>query len=439
MKKILCFSICVSVVLLLWPLKSVAQINQQSNNALAQKILSDTSLNRVDAMGRELLTKQFNAGDGYSQIWLRDLNTFIDIALEVRNTDDVKGVLKTLLEFQQSNNEIVDCYGPKEKKWGDTDLYYSDCNSKYVGFKATVETDQETSLIQAIAKYVHKTKDYSFLSENICGITVLSRMKNAVSYLMNERYNKKYGLLWGATTADWGDVQPGTKNVTDIDSTTTPAIDVYDNAMFIIALKNLSELLSDKKQAAYYIALKNKIANNIRKHLWDAKKQKFIPHIYIDKSPIPSGFDESSIFYHGGTAVAIEAGLLSKKEIATVNEQMLQNVKQSGAPSIGLTLYPVYPQNFFRGGMANPYVYQNGGDWHWFGGRMIQQLISYGFVPEAYDELQPMVQKIIQYNNFYEWYNVKGEPKGSNNFKGSAGVICKAIQMLRNWALVQIN
>lgn len=227
--------------------------------------------------------------------------------------------------------------------------------------------------------------------------------------------------------------------MTDIDSTTTPAIDVYDNAMFIIALKNLSELLSDKKQAAYYIALKNKIANNVRKHLWDAKKQKFIPHIYIDKSPIPSGFDESSIFYHGGTAVAIEAGLLSKKEIATVNEQMLQNVKQSGAPSIGLTLYPVYPQNFFRGGMANPYVYQNGGDWHWFGGRMIQQLISYGFVPEAYDELQPMVQKIIQYNNFYEWYNVKGEPKGSNNFKGSAGVICKAIQMLRNWALVQIN
>lgn len=62
---------------------------------------------------------------------------------------------------------------------------------------------------------------------------------------------------------------------------------------------------------------------------------------------------------------------------------------------------------------------------------MIQQLIRNKFVPEAYNEIQPMIQKIIQYNNFYEWYNIKGEPKGSNNFKGLAGVICKAIQMLR--------
>ena len=27
-------------------------------------------------------------------------------------------------------------------------------------------------------------------------------------YLMRERYNEKYGLLYGAMTADWGDVQP---------------------------------------------------------------------------------------------------------------------------------------------------------------------------------------------------------------------------------------
>ena len=78
----------------------------------------------------------------------------------------------------------------------------------------------------------------------------------------------------------------------------------------------------------------------MRAHLWDVKRQKFIPHIYPEKSPIPEGFDELAIHYHGGTAIAIEAGLLSKDEIRTVNAQMLENVRLSGMPSIGLTYIP---------------------------------------------------------------------------------------------------
>lgn len=32
-------------------------------------------------------------------------------------------------------------------------------------------------------------------------------MDEALQYLMNEKFNKQYGLITGATTADWGDVQ----------------------------------------------------------------------------------------------------------------------------------------------------------------------------------------------------------------------------------------
>ena len=113
---------------------------------------------------------------------------------------------------------------------------------------------------------------------------------------------------------------------------------------------------------------------------------------------------------------------------------MLENVRLSGAPSIGLTLYPVYPNGFFHGGMAKPYVYQNGGDWTWFGARMIQQLIANGFVEEAYAEIRPMVDLVIKNNGFYEWYSVDGKAKGSAKFKGSAGTLAKAIKMLREWA-----
>ena len=81
-----------------------------------------------------------------------------------------------------------------------------------------------------------------------------------------------------------------------------------------------------------------------------------------------------------------------------------------------------------------PYVYQNGGDWTWFGARMIQQLIANGFEEEAYVEIRPMIDLVIKNKGFYEWYAVDGKAKGFAQFKGSAGTLAKAIQMLREWA-----
>jgi hypothetical protein len=81
-----------------------------------------------------------------------------------------------------------------------------------------------------------------------------------------------------------------------------------------------------------------------------------------------------------------------------------------------------------------PFSYQNGGDWTWFGGRMIQQLIANGFIEEAYRQLLPMVERVEANAGFFEWYTVSNEPKGSGLFRGSAGVLGKAIQMLHTWA-----
>ena len=168
--------------------------------------------------------------------------------------------------------------------------------------------------------------------------------------------------------------------------------------------------------------------------LWDEKNQKFIPHVYLDLSPYPEDFDENEIFYHGGTAVAIEAGLLNKEQIEISLHKMLANVKASGAGSIGLTLYPPYPDWAFENNSMYSYGYQNGGDWTWFGGRMIQQLVKYGFEREAYEQILPMTARVVKNDGFYEWYTVNNEPKGSGTFRGSAGVLYIAIQMLDEWA-----
>jgi hypothetical protein len=307
-----------------------------------------------------------------------------------------------------------------------------------LGHKNTVETDQESSLVQAVYKYIIKTGDYSILSEEINGLSVQNRLAMSLRYLLEHRYDKQHGLIWGATTVDWGDVQPEHSWGVELDSSSHLAIDIYDNAMFIIAIKNYISLntlnVIDQK---FWQSIANRIKSNTRKHLWDRHLHKFHPHIYLEDSPFPDSFDEHRIYYHGGTAIAIEAGILSKKEILQALNDMINNKKFADAASIGLTVYPTYPAGFFKNKSMAPYSYQNGGDWTWFGGRMIQQLIVYDYIERAYQECLPMIQRVKENDGFYEWYTVDNKPSGSGTFRGSAGVLGKAIQMFQNWAKQQ--
>ena len=405
------------------------------NLELAEAIRNDQSFHQVDSMARAVIGQGLNAGSGYSQIWARDMNTFIETACEITDPKVLREAILLFFALQQPNDEMIDGYVLKpDFTWNDTCPYYSDAAPEHVGFKNTVETDQETSLIQIVGKYIRKTGDKSILQQDVAGRTVMNRMEGMVDYLLRERYNEEYGLLFGAMTADWGDVQPNDDFGCDFNELSSRAIDVYDNAMFIIALDYLKEMSEDEAAKTKWQNLRDKIAQNVRKHLWDDANKKFIPHIYLDPSPIPAGFDENKIHYHGGTTIAMEAGLLSKEEVGIVNAQMLENVRLSGMPSIGLTLYPTYPEGFFRGGMSKPYNYQNGGDWTWFGGRTIQQLIAHGYAQEAYDEIRPMIDRVIQNKGFFEWYGMGNVPSGSGHFKGSAGTLAKAIEMFREWA-----
>ena len=206
------------------------------------------------------------------------------------------------------------------------------------------------------------------------------------------------------------------------------AIDIYDNAMFLVALNNFIELIPVKKDKWQTVA--DNIKENSRKHLWDNENNKFIPHIYLNGSPFPPELNENEIYYHGGTAIAIEADILTREEVKVSLEKMVENVRASGAGSIGLTLYPPYPAGSFKNKGMYPYGYQNGGDWTWFGGRMIQQLIRYGFIQEAFEQVLPMTRRVQDNNGFYEWYSVDNKPKGSGTFRGEAGVLYKALLML---------
>lgn len=387
-------------------------------------------------MAEDLIKKGFTAGDGYGEVWIRDFNTFINVSSMVNDKATVKKYLLTFLKFQQSDGSILDGYIPSTNTSVGYNYYKSPLAPEYIGHKNTVEKDQESSLLQAVSKYIKITGDKAILKDTVGGNSVQKQLEGAMKFLLKDRFESKYGLIWGATTSDWGDVQPEHDWGVELNADTHKAIDIYDNAMFVIAINNFLEFAELSSQdRKYWTKTGADLKANIRKYLWDQKRQKFRPHIYLSGSPFPNTFDEEEIYYHGGTTIAIEAGILTKKQVKEAYLKMEDNVSKAKAATIGLTLYPVYPAGTFKNGGMGPYSYQNGGDWTWFGGRMISELIRHGYLTEARAALSPMLDRVIKNKGFYEWYTPDNRPQGSSSFKGEAGVLWTAITQLNAAAL----
>ncbi len=409
---------------------TIAVLSQQP---LSKKIMHDSRMDTVEARALSLLTG-FTAGTSYGEIWIRDFNTFINGSLKVHKQNDVKEMLLLFFKIQGDDGNIPDGAIHKEEANVGYNYKYSTLAPGWAAHKNTVETDQESSLIQAVKKYIIATGDRSILTEKLGDRTVLQRMQDALNYVMTDRWSEKYGLVKGATTVDWGDVQPEGGWGVAINDKTKWAIDIYDNAMFVIAIDDLVSMM-DGVLAKPWKARATAIKKNIRKYLWVDSLHKYRPHIYLDGSPFSPDFNENGILYTGGTACAILAGLHTPAEIKMINAQMTAVAGKEPHATIGITVWPPYPAEAFPN--MHPYTYQNGGDWTWFGGRMVQALTINGLVEDAYAELSPMLDRVLANKGFYEWYDVRtGAPKGSGDFRGEAGVLYDAITLLRRWAKV---
>lgn len=434
------------------------EANLALNQLVAHRILADPNLDDVLNRARQLLKNGFNAGSGYPEVWIRDFATFMDTSCQVNDPAAIRSALLTLVRFQREDGNIPDGIGHRESAVDKTaakttappvlttqitlgrEVIDNSAVPEFRGFKNSVETDQETSLVQAIHTYICSTHDTSILAETIDGQTLLTRLERGLDFLLERRFSRKYGLIYGATTIDWGDIAPEDAIGAVFNEKTHRAIDVYDNAMFLIAIDDFLTFVGhDAVKIQKWRTVERVIRMNVRKHLWDANRQKFIPHLYLDSSPFPADFDENEIWYHGGTAVAIQAGLLTREEVVSSLQTIRVNVRQAHGLTLGVTNYPLYPKGLFQNPNVDPGVYQNGGDWDWFGARLVQALVANGFGPDAYIELLPIVYRVQRHNGFFEWFDMQDHPQGSGTFRGSAGVIAKAILDLQGWAKSQLD
>ena len=384
---------------------------------------SDPDLAAVITKAEAVVHSSLSAGDSYHEVWIRDLNTFLGFYLRTGGSPaPIRGALLRFISWQGADGGVPDNYG------------------LLTASKNTTASDQESSLVQAVAQYVTTTGDRSILTAQVDGRSVLDHLALALDYVWTKRITPEYGLVWSGVTVDWGDVQASSTDPIHLTLRDSRAIGVYANAMFSLAIRDLLELPGvSKATASRWGARRDVINANIQRWLWDPSTQKYRAHIYLGPSPFPSSFDESEVFYEGGTAVAAQAGLLSPSQIAVSLAHMYAGMRAAHADSIGITAYPPYPAGAFpccRSGASEmaPYSYQNGGDWDWFGARMIQVLIDHGMYGQAYQAIRPMLARVVKAGNFYEWWTPAGQPEGSGSFRGAAGQLGLAALELSTWA-----
>lgn len=122
--------------------------------------------------------------------------------------------------------------------------------------------------------------------------------------------------------------------------------------------------------------------------------------------------------------MAILAGCANESQVDHILANTIIKFEASNASSIGVVLYPPYPDGFFSNPiMDQAYEYQNGGLWDWFAGRFILAEYHHGFSTRATHHLHEIAAQDIHAGGLYEWYTPEGSGRGSTNFTGSAGVL----------------
>ena len=353
----------------------------------------------------------FYAGSGYPQIWVRDSATIIPVARYLYPDEFLRTWIEEFLIDQAENGSIDDYISPMG------------CD------KNTVETDQETGLVYSAYQYYKISGNKSWLLTEIDGKTIIDRLDDSLRYVLKYRCNSTYGLVTGAYTADWGDVQFEDSPGTDVTNKTHWTCDIYDNAMFYRACRELSMMyseLGDKESAAFWSGIAQSIEENANKYLWQPDKGFYKMH--VRSTLLNLDFTESDMFPMGGNVMAVRVGITNSTQASQIFKVAEERKKVVNATTIGCVLYPPYPDGFFANSiMDEEHEYQNGGQWDWFAGRLILAEFENGFSEDAVLYLKEISNQDISAGGLYEWYTLNGTGKGSSNYTGSAGVLGESI------------
>jgi hypothetical protein len=137
--------------------------------------------------------------------------------------------------------------------------------------------------------------------------------------------------------------------------------------------------------------------------------------------------DDSGVFATGGNAVALLAGIGDEGRARRIFAAAIARRKRYAVSTIAGTLLPPYRAGLFaHPALREPWSYQNGGQWDWFGARLVLAAFERGQSALARRWLVELAQKADRNGGLHEWHTRDGQGRGSSTYAGSAGVLASA-------------
>jgi hypothetical protein len=400
-----------------WPEKTNTKIESSvpEFNDLMKLVRITLKHDEVSFPGKSGRVEGFSAGSAYPQIWLRDANTIIPASKYFYPLPYLASWLDEHLSLQKPDGALWD--------WVD---------SRGKVDKNTVETDQEACAVQAAAQ-VFRLAGKAWPSRTVAGVRMADRLEKALSYVLKDRFDPATGLVTGGHTADWGDVEAedADQDAVYLGPGSHRTLDIYDQAMFYEAALDLASIFdaAGDERAAAWRRRADRIKEAANRRLWMADRGYYRVHIH--KDPFDHTFVEDEIFAMGGNVQAALSGMADDHGLdraRRIIERALAGQKDLGISTVSGTLLPPYPKGFFKHpAMDEAFEYQNGGQWDWFGGKLLLLMFESGFARTARDKLIEIAKKDIANGGFFEWDAKDGTARGSDFYAGSAGSLARAL------------
>ena len=366
----------------------------------------------------------FGAGEAYPQIWLRDSSWIVDAASAYYRAEALTSWLDLHLANAERSGRLRDWVAGGSaaafKEWAPRAQEKAgivfDTNSN--------ESDQEPSAALAWCRIE------ALMGDGVQKGDRVARLVKAMDALVRERTDAKTGLIWSGLTADWGDVSPvyPDQRAIYLDAKTPRTLSLYSNVMASAALDCLASLDGPKARQDALAARAAKLKGRIRSGFW--MKDRGFFRIRLPLDPVPGGFgDDDTRFALGGNALAALFGVADDAEADSIFEAAERLRTANRFSTVSTTLIPPYPPGVFQHpAMREPFQYQNGGQWDWFGAALVEAEFERGRSEPARAHLDQIAARVLSAGpGLHEWYAQDGSPKGSAAYAASAAAIHNAI------------
>ena len=231
-------------------------------------------------------------------------------------------------------------------------------------------------------------------------------------------------------SADWGDVSPAhpDQRAIYLDDKTPLVAGLYTNALFVQAarcLGQLHEVLGERDRGRLWAEIAEKATRAANRHLWQQARGFYRMHLPLAPTTLP---DDSGIFGMGGNAVALLAGMADDARARRILDVAEERRRKYAVSTISGTLLPPYRAGLFAHPiLREEWTYQNGGQWDWFGARLILAAFQRGESALARRWLGELALKAERNKGLHEWHTRDGEGHGSPTYAGSAGALAAAV------------